>query len=514
MKNRKRNPNMEREHFGEYQEIPYEDEEREEEYDSYEFERSSERKIKNPNAKYIMFVTYVFVGIFVSMLGYMVYYNLICAPETINSSYNKRQDIFAEKIVRGRILANDGTILAQTNVAWDGTETREYPYGRTFAHVLGYSAKGKAGIELNANFKLLDSHAFLLERIKNTVKGEKNIGDDVVSTLDVQLQQIAYDSLGKNKGAVIVMEPETGKILAMVSKPDYNPNEIESTWESLNEDTSGDSPLLNRATHGVYPPGSTFKIITTLAYIRQNKNYENYSYDCTSSITQDDVTINCYHNKTHGTVDLPTSFAKSCNSSFANIGLSLDKGKFKETCDSLLFNQKLSLPFSYKQSSVTISEDSDTDEVMQTSIGQGKTQMTPLHMAMITSAIANDGILMKPYLINSVQNYSGTVIKEYHSKEMAKLMTAQEAEALQKLMRGVVTDGTASKLNTSSYEAYGKTGSAEYGTQKGKSHSWYTGYATKDGKTIVTTIIMEGAGSGSEYAVPVAGKFYQNYFSR
>lgn len=508
---RRRNLNMDREHYREYEENPYEYQEREEEYD---LERNSGKKIKNPNAKYIMFVTYVFVGIFVGMLGYMVYYNAVCAPETINSSYNKRQDIFAEKIIRGKILANDGTILAQTNVAGDGSETREYPYDRMFAHVVGYSAKGKAGIELNANFKLLDSHAFLLERIKNTIKGEKNIGDDVVSTLDVQLQRIAYDSLGKYKGAVIVMEPESGKILAMVSKPDYNPDEIESTWSSLHENSAQDSPLLNRVTHGVYPPGSTFKIITALAYIRQNKNYENYSYDCTSSITKDDVTINCYHNKTHGTVDLPTSFAKSCNSSFANIGLSLDRNKFRETCDGLLFNQKLPLSFSYKQSSVTISETLDADEVMQTSIGQGKTQMTPLHMALITSAIANNGILMKPYFIDSVQNYSGTVIKEYHSKEMAKLMTTQEAEALQKLMRGVVTEGTASKLNTSGYEAYGKTGSAEYGTEKGKSHSWYTGYATKDGKSIVTTIIVEGAGSGSEYAVPIAGKLYQNYFTR
>lgn len=484
-----------------------------ENYDDYVQEDYLVDRKKPNNGKQLMLLTYVFVAVFVAMMGYTVYYQAVKSPEVINSSYNKRQNVLSDKVVRGKILSNKKEVLAETQVAWDGTETRYYPYGDVFAHVVGYAAKGKSGIESNANFTLLRSNAFLLERAKNMLQGEKSIGDNVVTTLDLSLQKTAYNALGNYRGAIIVMEPETGKILTMVSKPDFDPNTMESSWDSLVADTSGESRLLNRATHGVYPPGSTFKIITTLAYLRQNSDINSYQYDCTGSITKDNVTINCYHNSVHGTIDLKTSFAKSCNSSFTNIGLSLDKKGFAKTCNDLLFNQKLSLPFSYKQSSVSISEDSDTDEVMQTAIGQGKTQMTPLHMAMITSAIANKGTLMKPYLIDSVENYEGTVIKEYSPKKSCTIMSDTEAETLKELMRAAVTEGTASKLSTSTYTAYGKTGSAEYNDEKGKSHSWFTGFAEANGKTVVATIIVEGAGSGSEYAVPIAGKLFSEYFT-
>lgn len=501
---RKRDRDFE-EDYDRYQDEPYDVYQEEEYY--------QEPKRPQGNSRQLMVITYIFVGVFLAMMGYTVYYQATKSPEVINSSYNKRQDIFADKVVRGKILSKDKEVLAETQVAADGSEQRYYPYENIFAHVVGYSSKGKAGIESNTNFTLLRSNAFILERIKNTLKGEKNIGDNVVTNLDVELQKTAYNALGNYRGAVIVMEPETGKILAMVSKPDYNPNTMEANWDSLVEDTSGESRLLNRATHGVYPPGSTFKIITTLAYIREHPDISTYQFDCTGSITKDNVTINCYHNSVHGQVDLTTSFAKSCNSSFANIGLTVDKEQFQRTCSDLLFGQKLSLPFSYKQSSVSISKDSDTDEVMQTAIGQGKTQMTPLHMAMITSAIANDGELMKPYLVDRVENYEGNVVKEYSPKKSCTLMTQEEAGILKELMRAAVTEGTASKLSNSTYTAYGKTGSAEYSDEKGKSHSWFTGFATANGKTITATIIVEGAGSGSEFAVPVAGKLFGEYFN-
>ena len=155
---------------------------------------------------------------------------------------------------------------SETVVADDGTETRNYPYGSVFAHVIGYSDTelGKTGLESVENFELLTSNAFFVEKIQNEFRGEKNIGDTVVTTLDADLQQAAYDALGDNKGAVIVMEADTGKILAMVSKPTFDPNEIRSDWESLNSDEEN-SPLLNRATNGSYAPGSSFKVVTTLA---------------------------------------------------------------------------------------------------------------------------------------------------------------------------------------------------------------------------------------------------------
>ena len=211
-------------------------------------------------------------------MGYITYFQVARSRDIIRSPYNARQDSYADRVVRGKILDKDGNVLAQTNVSEDGTETREYPYGNMFAHVVGYSVQGKSGLESVENFELLTSNAFFLEKIKNEFQDKKNMGDSVVTTLNLELQEAAYDALGNYKGAVVVMEPSTGKILAMVSKPDFDSNTVAENWDFLNTDQ--DSVLLNRATQGQYAPGSTFKVVTALEYMRENPDYENYGYNC------------------------------------------------------------------------------------------------------------------------------------------------------------------------------------------------------------------------------------------
>ncbi|WP_235828955.1 peptidoglycan D,D-transpeptidase FtsI family protein [Anaerosacchariphilus polymeriproducens] len=474
----------------------------------------NEKMKKSERNKELAVITYIFLGIFMLLMGYFVYFNVFVSEEVINSPYNARQDVFEDRIVRGDILTNDGTVVAKTEVSSDGNQTRVYPYGNVFAHVIGYASKGKSGIESLGNFSLLRSHAFFLEKMYNEFKKEKNKGDSVVSTLLLDVQQTAYDALGDLNGAVIAIEPSTGKILAMVSKPDFNPNEIDNIWDSLvSSEDSTSTVLLNRATQGLYPPGSTFKILTTLEFLRENKNASDYTFDCQGSLTKDGVTINCYKGSVHGSVDLITSFAKSCNTSYANIGLTLNNTKFKGLCESLLFNQKLPFELPYKKSSFVLSKKSDTSEIMQTAIGQGKTQVTPLHMAMITSAIANDGELMVPYLIDSTQNYSGVSVKKNKPVSYGKLLTEKEAGIIQEYMENVVTNGTAKTLAGQSYQAAGKTGSAEFSNVKGESHSWFVGYANKGEKEIALAVIAEGAGAGSEYAVPIAKKIFDSYFN-
>ena len=255
--------------------------------------KSSQSKRKRPastqnlsnsrnNREYAV-ITYLFLAIFIGLMGYFVYFQVVKSEDFINSSYNTRTDSFANTIVRGTIYSNDGTALAQTTLDGEGNEVRNYPYGSMFAHVVGYATNGKAGIESMANFYLLRSHAFVLEKIANELKGEKSQGDNVITTLDYDLQAAAYNALGDQEGAVMVLEPSTGKILAMVSKPDYDPNTISANWDSIINSES--SVLLNRATQGLYPPGSTFKILTALEYMRENSDYENYSFDCTGSVT-------------------------------------------------------------------------------------------------------------------------------------------------------------------------------------------------------------------------------------
>ena len=204
--------------------------------------------------------------LFLVMMGYLVYFNVVRSKEIINSPYNVRMDSLSDRVVRGSILDKNGEVLAETVVAEDGTETRNYPYGDVYAHVVGYDSKGKSGLESVENFDLLTSNAFFVEKIVKEFKEEKNIGDNVVTTLESKLQQAAYDALGDHKGAVVVMEASTGKILAMVSKPTFDPNTISEDWEWLTTDEN--SSLLNRATQGAYAPGSTFKLVTTLEYMR------------------------------------------------------------------------------------------------------------------------------------------------------------------------------------------------------------------------------------------------------
>ncbi|HOO27590.1 MAG TPA: penicillin-binding transpeptidase domain-containing protein [Lachnospiraceae bacterium] len=432
---------------------------------------------KNENRE-IGNITYLFVGLFIVLIGYLMYFTLFVSSGFINSSYNSRPELLAQKIVRGSILSRNGEVLAKTETASDGTESRIYPYANLFAHAVGYSTHGKTGVESIADFTLLTSNAFIGDRIENDIQGVKNQGDTVITTLDVNIQKTAYDAMGVYQGAIVVMNVKTGEILALLSKPDFDPNQINQIWDEINAD-SDSSVLLNRATQGLYPPGSTFKIVTALEYLKENDDdVSSYSYDCTGSFQTGDSVISCYHGQSHGHVNFTESFAKSCNSSFANIGMTLDKKEFQKTCEALLFNTELPVPYSYKESYVPITASSDTDELLQTAIGQGKTQVTPIHMALITSAIANDGILMKPYVISSVENADQDIVKSYKSQEYKRLLDEDDAEELQELMAEVVQNGTATKLkDTNGYIAAGKTGSAEYSLVKSESHAWFTGFA-------------------------------------
>lgn len=474
--------------------------------------KKKEKKLKSkkPKNQEMLYVAYTFLGVFLCMIGYFVYFQVAISNNVITSPYNKRQDTFADRVIRGDILTEDGEVIATTVVKGDGSEQRVYPYDRMFAHAVGYASHGKAGVELLANYHLLSSHAYFLERFLNEVKEEKNMGDRVITTLNHKLQQTAYNALGDYRGAVIALEPSTGKILAMVSKPDFNPNDVNSHWESISG--SKESVLVNRATQGLYPPGSTFKILTVLEYLREGNHPAQWSYNCEGKYTADGVTINCYHGSKHGTVDLKTAFAKSCNGAFASIALELEQDKFLNTCEELLFNQSLPLEIEYNKSSLTMNEDAAAGTIMQTAIGQATTEVTPMQMAMITAAIANGGNLMKPYLVDSVENYTGDRVKKNMPSSYGKLMSIQEAELLTEYMEETVLAGTASKLKNETYTAAGKTGTAEYSDDKSKSHAWYVGFSNVEEPDLVVCVIVEGAGAGSEYAVPIAKRMFEAYY--
>lgn len=475
-----------------------------------EKERKQEiaKKRRARNREY-SFVSLFFVLIFVSLIGYVIYFNAVKSEDFINSPYNTRQDTFSDRVIRGNIVSSDGEVLAQTNVYEDGSEERVYPYSNIFAHVVGYDSNGKSGLESEANFQLLSSHEFFLDQMKNELRGRKNMGDTVLSSLNTNLQTTAYYALGDRRGAVVAIEPSTGRVLAMVSKPDFDPNTIEENWDWLVNDENNSS-LLNRATNGAYPPGSVFKIVMALDYFRTYGTMEGYSFNCEGSITMEDHTISCYNGNVHGQEDLYSAFASSCNCAFAEIGVKIGASSIKETAEELLFNKKLPLA-SYKTSKFSLDKNSPTPLVMQTSIGQGNTLVSPMHMALITCSIANGGILMKPTLIDEVVNTNGDSVKKTETSVYKRLMSSNEANLLGKMMQQVVQNGTASALNGRGYTVAGKTGSAEF-DENGSSHSWFVGYSNVDDPDLVVAIIVENGGTGSEAAVPLAGQIFDAYY--
>lgn len=460
-----------------------------------------------------MFVTCLFSGLFLGLIGYITYYSATHKQELLNNSYNGRQKVLVAQNRRGSIYAANGEVLARTVVDENGEEIREYPYQNLFSHVVGYAGNGRMGIEDQVNYYLINSNAPLSQKANVNLEEEKYPGDDVYTTLDVNLQQVASTALGVYQGAIIVTDPTTGRILAMVSKPDFNPEEISRIWEDILSDENS-SVLLNRVTQGLYPPGSTFKIVTALEYIREHpNNYGSYSYTCNGSIRRGEDRIQCYHGSVHGTVNFVKSFAKSCNTSFANIGLTLDRDSFANTLSDLMFNSALPLDMNYSKSRVDMGSEISDSDMMQASIGQGTIGVSPMHMNMITCAIANQGTLMKPYVVDRVENSAGSVVKSFSPSVYRKIISEQEAEALKSLMEDVVTEGTATRLKGLSYTAAGKTGSAEYGTVKGESHAWFTGFAPVENPEICVTIIIEGAGAGGDYAVPIAKRIFDAYFN-
>ncbi|SFG31180.1 peptidoglycan glycosyltransferase [Lachnospiraceae bacterium C7] len=471
--------------------------------------RTSNKKSK----KEYTVVMYIFFFMFLALMGYFMYFQLVLSKTYVNSPYNSLQNIAAERVRRGDIKSSDGKVLATTKTKSNGDETREYPYGNLFAHVVGFSSHGKSGLENRTNFELLSSHDFILNQVFNDFTERKNDGDNVITTLDYNVQKSAYDALGQYDGAVIVMQPKTGKVLAMVSKPDFDPNKLSEQWDNLNR--QGSTALYNRATQGKYAPGSVFKILTTLEFINENKaTYETFSYRCTGGVTANGHTLHDAGGEKHGDVNLRSAFAESCNSAYGTIAKDLNVKKFNDFCDSMLFNKNLPIDFESSQSKFKLNNTDNDYLKMATGIGQGNTLVSPLHMLLITSSIDNDGVLMKPYLVDKIENAQGTEISSNSPKKQATLLTKEQANIMQDYMSSVVQEGTASRLKGQSYQVFGKTGTAQVSDSTDKTNAWFVGYAKKDGyDDIAIAVVVEDSGYGSKYAVPAAKKVFDTYFN-
>lgn len=464
-----------------------------------------------------VFVTGALVcSLFAAMTVYFLIYTNKNSKKLFENDYNKREEALLEKNVRGKIYAASGEVLAETIQDQDGNDVRSYPYKNLFSHIVGYTYKGGSGVEQLQNYNLMHSDISLSDKASYDAAGERYPADDVYTTLDLALQQAASDALGDNRGAVIVTEVDTGNILCMVSKPDFDPNDIEAEWERLGADTDSGT-LVNRVTQGLYAPGSTFKIFDAIELMDEDMAAANaFSYNCigydNNFTLEDGQPIHCYHWTAHGTVSLEKAFAKSCNCAFVNIGNSLNRDSFCTLLNNMMFGEALPYDLPSGTSSYTLTADTTKEDVTQLSIGQGSTLMTPMHLNMITAAIANGGTVHKDQIIASVKTGTGSTLSETKPEDYRTVMTAEVAAKMREMMRDVIAEGTATKLSSRPYNPCGKTGSAEIVTGESTSHAWFTGFAPEENPEIAITVIVEGAGTGGVSAVPVVRSVLDEYF--
>lgn len=436
---------------------------------------------------------------FALLIGYLSYFQIFRAEAIRQNSYNKRLWINEDKILRGSITDRDGNILAYSEVS-DGTAKRVYRYDRLYSHVIGYSLReyGKSGLERSYNSYLVGANENTAVNELINLINPTGVGNNLRLTIDHSLQAKARELLSGKKGSIVAMDPKSGEILAMVSLPDFNVNTLTQEWSTVSEDT--DSPLFNRATQGLYPPGSVFKIATAIGIIRASGQTD--SYNCTGTVIIDGKEFSDFDKKGHGEVSLYEAFAKSCNTYFATKALEIGHSQLLKIAVELGFNEKLSIGLESSTSVFPINSKGDTD-MAASGIGQGRILATPLNILTLFAGVANDGAMMEPYLVSEVTTPEGKLIKNHEQILVKRIGDINEMTELKEMLREVVKTGTGRNASIRNVTVAGKTGTAE--NPSGKNHAWFAGFAPfEDPKIAVVVILEEEGSSGGSSAAPIA----------
>ena len=394
--------------------------------------------------------------LFLALVTYLLWFNMFRAKDVYTNSYNKRQWESEQQVQRGEIYSQDGVLLAETEIDGDA-RIRKYPKGRLYSHIIGYCSQvyGKTQLEMSHDDDLIGKGTISLTL--NEIKHGNNLN----LTINDELQEYAYEQLDGRDGAIVAMEPTTGQILAMVSLPDFNPETIEKDWPSMMEDEN--SPFLARATQGLYPPGSTYKIVTAAGVYDNGMTTE--TFDDEGLFKKEDVTVYNYNKESFGKLDIKTAFEVSSNYVFCTLGYEMGADAVKAEAEKFGVNKSFEFDIPVSQSQIQYKKMTDLDGAL-VSIGQGGLVMTPLHVAMMASAVANNGKMMKPYLVETVTTENGTVIGQTKPSVLYDSIGTAWADYIEDMMIGVVEDGTGTGAQISGITVAGKTGTAENETDK------------------------------------------------
>jgi peptidoglycan glycosyltransferase len=439
------------------------------------------------------------------------------AQKLRDNPFNRRALLEQARVKRGAIKAADGTVLARSVKRPDGTFTRRYPQRDLFSHVIGYSylRYGQVGLERSRNDALTGKRDELTSIFDQLSGSHGKAGDDVVTTLDPAAQRTAIDALGGQKGSVVALDPQTGAVKVMASLPQFDPNQIPQTLGRLNQDP--DAPLLNRATQGRYAPGSTFKVVTAAAALDSGRFTPDSVVDGSSPKTISGVPLTNSGGSSFGPITLTTALTNSVNTVWAQVGESLGKQAMATYMERFGFYARPPLDYPAGQRFASGEFDGNGNLLPPTSpridvgrmaIGQDKLQVTPLQMAMVASAVANDGTLARPHFTDRIVDPDGRVREQIGRSVFSRVMKKETAATLRDMMSNVVREGTGTAAALSGIQVAGKTGTAERGD--GTNQVWFIGLAPVNNPKIAIAVTVErSTGQGGTVAAPIAKQVLQ-----
>lgn len=460
---------------------------------------------------------YIALGFSISVIVLsfgLVYWQVVRSDALMENPANRRLILMEKRVVRGGIFDRNGEILAQTQIT-DDQKKRVYPKGEVLEPLIGYATlqHGSAGMEAAFGDWLLGiKDATATQEIKQLFQLPRK-GNDVVLTLDYQVQKVAYEGLKNKRGTAVALDPRTGDVLALVSQPGFDPNSLDQNWGELSS-RSG-SPFVNRA-FALYPPGSTMKVITSAAILRSGVNTGDL-YNCTGSTIINGQVIREQNDKAHGWVNYDTALADSCNTYFATFGVQGGDTQFLNAAKGFGFGQSIpfELPISLSQitNQATVPKQLNTNLLAASTFGQGEVLVSPFHMALVTAGIANQGVIMAPHIVDQVMDDQQNVLYKTRPESWITALSNEEASKIKSAMIAAVNDGTAAPGGILGIQVAAKTGSAEPGGND-KTHAWYIAFAPAEAPQIAVAVMVEHGGTGGGAAAPIARAMIETALSQ
>jgi peptidoglycan glycosyltransferase len=440
---------------------------------------------------------------------------------------NVRNTITLIEKERGLIVAGDGTVIARSDPVPDTPQTyaRSYPEGPVFAHTVGYATflVGNEGLEAAFADDLRSRQDLTISDLLAALFGRDLRPQNLQTTLQPALQRVAHDALGNQRGAVVALDPRSGAVLAYVSRPTFDPNTLLGSdsveiRQALLDDPG--QPLLDRAGRALYPPGSTFKTVVAAAAIETGVAGPETLFDdvATFDLPGSDADISNADGRpcgTGSTVTLQAAFARSCNTVFADLAIQVGARPIDATASPFGFGSSIAFPWELAVSRFPADELADDDAALgQSGLGERDVRATPLVMAMVAAAVANEGEVMLPRIVDQVFDADGNTVEAFSAQRTGRAMTTATAAVLAQMMERSVTDGTGSRAAVPGIRVAGKTGTAQ---GPDGPEAWFIGFAPVEDPVIAIAVLVENGGSagdsgtGGSVAAPVAARLFATW---